>query len=204
MVKNEKGFTLVEVMGMLAIITILITPLMTTLVNNISQNKRMHLRQAALAVAENTLNSVGRLDYINLATIVDDAPSEVDGYYHIELNEDTCISLGDENSSDVNFCDIIFTQIFGNNSYDATSFKMYIYPYYLTTTMKNELIDVDSSGLPTNVIAYIETLSVYDPLPAENLQADLLNVSVWIQYDDDPVGTVSLNGLITYDEWEIN
>lgn len=188
MVKNEKGFTLVEVMGMMIIITVMMTPMLTALIGNIDMNMRMHDRQSASAVAETTVNSLSRLTFDDL---MDEIDTEVlAGNYYFELNADVCVNLSQ--SQDAAFCDIVFSQIFNNLSFNSTTFRVFIYNYHLPQSYIDALTDENNTDIPDKVKNYISTLT-----PSTAAQPDLIRVSVWIQYADEPVGTVNMNGLIT-------
>lgn len=188
MVKNQKGFTLIEVMGMMIIITTIMTPMLTSLIGNIDMNMRMHDRQSAMTIAETTMNSLSRLTFDDLMDDLED--ENIAGNYYLELNQDTCRDLAQ--AKDAAFCDVVFDQIFNNLTFDSTDFRVFLYNYNLPQSYLDELTDENNADIPSKVQSYISTLTASDAA-----QPSLMRVSVWIEYAEEPVGTINMNGLIT-------
>ena len=186
MVKNEHGFSLVELLAIIVITTTIIVPLLSSLVDNIEINYRMHNRRSASSVGDATLSAMEELTFADLETLVND--ENVASNYYLELNGGTtCDQLS---PADQPLCDQIFGQVWNNLSFDDTTFRVFIYDYNLPQAYIDDL--TTNTDIPIEVRNYMDTLTTSsDPNPA------LLRVSVWLLYADDPRGTVLFNGLIT-------
>ncbi|MEC9484399.1 MAG: hypothetical protein UMR38_00815 [Candidatus Izemoplasma sp.] len=190
MVKNDKGFSLVELLAIIVITTTIIVPLLSSLVDNIEINYRMHNRRSATSVAQGTLYGIGKLTFSDLESLVNDANTNAD--YFIELNETNCTLLPTQTDED--FCNQIFAQIWNNLSFDDTTYRAFIYDYNLPQAYIDDLTSPSNTDIPPEVKTEIEEITAStDPNPS------LLRVTVWIQYEDDPRGVIILSGLITND-----
>jgi len=188
MLRNSKGFSLIELFAVIFIASAIIYPLMTALVGNIEINDRLHLRRSATSIADGGLYGIDKLDFADLYTQVGVANSA--GQYHVELNIDNCSSLF--STADQNLCTQLFSTIWNNLSFDATEYRVFIYDYNLP---QSSIDGLNGNGLiPLEVRNDINNLTA-----SSDVNLTLLRVSVWIQYYDDPVGTIMISGLI-FDE----
>jgi|LGOV01.1.fsa_nt_gb type II secretory pathway pseudopilin PulG len=195
MVKNENGFSLVELLAIIVITSVIIVPLMQSMIGNIRLNNMMHDRRSATSVADGALYGFDKLDYSDLELILDNA-NTVDFDYNTEFNLTNCDSLL-SSTDDQAMCTALFESIFTNVSFDSTHFRIFIYDYNLSTVRYNALIA--NTSIPQEVRDHIQdniTAST-DPYPG------LIRISVWIQFSDDPVQTVLLSGLLIGD-WSGN
>lgn len=194
MIKNNKGFSLVELLAMILITTILIYPLMQALVKNIEVNERLHLRQSATSIASTSLYGFEKLDYDKLYGLLDD--KNTNGEYILELNALECDSLT-SGSADELLCIEIFNLISNNFTAGAEEYKVFIYNYNLPVGYYNELTRENNTSIPEEVkdqIRILDTSESDEPSPET-----LLRVTVWIKYYNDPPYYVVLSGLI-FDE----
>ena len=83
MIKNNKGFSIVELLAMIMITTILIYPLMQSLVKNVETNERLHLRQSATSISRTALYGLEKLPFNRLSEEVRAVGNTA---YFIELN----------------------------------------------------------------------------------------------------------------------
>lgn len=189
MVKNQKGFSLVELLAIIVITTTIIIPLLSSLVGNIEVNYRFHDRRSAASVADGTINSINKLDFTDLNTLVD--ASATAGDYYIELNQDNCTILADP--VDEALCTQIFSTIWNNLSFDATTYRVFIYDYNIEQQLYLDEI-TDNALIPQSARDEIADYAVIG-----TSQANLLRMTIWIQYEDDPVSDIVLSGLIFED-----
>jgi len=185
MLRNNKGFSLVELLAIVVISSIIIWPLTTTLVNNIEINNRLHARYSGTSIADNTMYSFDKLDFVDLQDLVNTANGNND--YYIELNSTTCSTLS--STADQALCTQLFATIWNNISLDETEFRVFIYDYNLR---QNEINDLLGNGtLPQEVRNEIGLMTASnDPNP------NLLRITVWIEYYQDPVYEIVLSGLL--------
>jgi type II secretory pathway pseudopilin PulG len=189
MVKNQKGFSLVELLAIIIITTTIIIPLLSSLVGNIEINHRFHDRRSAASVADGTINSINKLDFTDLNTLVDNAT--IAGNHYIELNQDNCTNL--TSPIDEALCSQIFSTIWNNLSFDATTFRVFIYDYNIE--LQTELDQITGNlAIPQSARDEIANYAVIGTSPA-----NLLRMTIWIQYEDDPVSDIVLSGLIFED-----
>ena len=125
MLKNNKGFSLVELLAMIIITTVLIYPLMQSLVKNVEINERLLSEQSATTVANSTLYGLGKVSFANLYSLVDSANTS--GNYFVEINTDTCSDLAVVNIADETICTNIFGIVSNNFTAGSAEYKVFIY-----------------------------------------------------------------------------
>ncbi|MBN2604500.1 MAG: hypothetical protein JXR62_01595 [Bacilli bacterium] len=194
MLKNNKGFSIVELLAMIMITTIIIYPLMANLVKNVEVNERLHLRQSATSISRTALYGLEKLDYNTLYGFVSAANTA--GDYFVELNSVNC-TLFTAGSIDENLCNEIFGVVANNLILDEANFRVFIYNYTLPQTYIDALTDPDNVEIPDQVKSEIPTVASSVVTPS------VLRVTVWIEYYNDPPYYVVLSGLIV-DENSIN
>ena len=107
MLKNNRGFSMVELLAMIIITSAIIFPLLTSLVDSFEVNSIMHDRKSAITITETTIYAFNKLSYQDLANKVDTA--NTNGDYYIELTEANCDTL--IFPDDVDLCLRIFDTI---------------------------------------------------------------------------------------------
>ena len=156
---------------------------MTTLVGNIEVNARLQDRRSASGIAAGALYGLDKMDWTAFDDLVDLANTSND--YYIEVDSTSCVSLGDDEA----LCDEIFGGYFNNLSLDNTTFKVYIYDYNLPSASYNSLIN--NAEIPLEVRDEISLV------PQDTaFSTDLLRVTVWIEYSDNPVSAMAISGVI--------
>lgn len=183
---NKKGYSLIELFAVIFITSALIWPMLTTLVNNIEMNDRIHDRRSAASMAQGTMEGFTRMDFVDVQTLVNDANNS--GTYYVEFDSTSCTQL--DEAIDINLCNELFSSVFNNLSLDNTKFKVYIFNYNLTTAMQSSLLN--SPNLPDSIKEEIQAMSTTnDPNP------ELYHIYTWIEYSDDPYFDLILGGLLS-------
>lgn len=183
---NSKGYSIVEMFAVILISTLIIFPLITTLVDNMEINDREQKRRAASAIAQSTLENINRLTFDDIETLVNAANGS--GDYYIELNADTCNTL--PSSSDEALCIQLFDSIWNNVTFTSSEFRVFIINYNLPTNYYNAL--VADSRIPIEARTRISTFPTStDPNP------ELFRVVIWIQFDDDTGRVLDADGLMS-------
>jgi len=188
MLRNNKGFSIVELLAIVFISSLIIWPLTTSLVNNIEINARFHDRRSAVSVASGTRYGLDKLDYADLFSKVDTANSA--GDYYIELNQNTCSTLS--STSDQSLCNQIFATIWNNLELDETEYRVFIYDYNLPQSSIDSLYA--NTAIPFEVRYDINTITA-----STSPNSNLLRVTVWIEYSQDPQEESILSGLLFND-----
>ena len=182
MVKNEKGFTIVELLAVVVISSIIIVPLMFSLVANINTNTLLHTRRNSVSLAEGAVYGFDKLSYAELNGLL---TASVDNY--IEFDANTCTQLS--GSDDRAICNAIFGSEFSSVGFDYEHFKIFIYDYNVTSVIQSQLI-IDPN-LPAEVQEVIGALT-----PSADLNPGLIRITVWINYSDDPYNALVVSGLL--------
>jgi|GEM_PF-4087575 len=97
MKNNQKGFTLVELIGVIAISSIIIAPLLFSLVNNFEVNTRQMQRSAAATISQASILAFQDVYFRDITDIIDQAILNEDMY--LALNGNNCNVFGDTESS---------------------------------------------------------------------------------------------------------
>ncbi len=188
MLRNNKGFSIMELLAVVFISSLIIWPLTTSLINNININARFHDRRSAVSIADGTMYGLDKVDFMDLFNKVDAANDS--GDYYIELNETTCDTLN--STSDQALCDQIFATIWNNLELDANEYRVFIYDYNLPQSSIDSLSS--NTAIPVKVRDEIDTITA-----STTPNSNLLRVTVWIQYYQDPVEDLVLSGLLFND-----
>lgn len=214
MFKNNKGYSIVELLAMIMITSIIIYPLMASLVKNIEINERLRLRQSATTIANEALYGMEKLEYAKLFSILHTA--NTDGNYYVELNGgdfDETISVCDNflvaDSSDAILCANIFNLQASSFGAGSLEYKIFLYNFNIPGDYKDDLTaDVRIPSQVRDVISSIVPNDTRIPNTPENPDSftaptptTLLRVTVWIKYYDKDAEEyfVVLSGVI-YDE----
>lgn len=184
MLKNNKGFSLIELFAMILITTVIIYPLLQSLISNIQINSRLNDRRSATNIADGTLYTLDVLTFSDLQSLVDTANTGND--YYIELNLDTCDILS---TVDEAVCIQLFNSVWNNLTLTSSEYRVFLYNYNLPQTYIDSL-EVNAN-LPTDVQNEIGLITAN-----VNSNTTLLRVTIWIEYHDDPVYTIILSGMI--------
>ncbi len=182
---NNKGFSILEIFAVIFISTVIIFPLITTLVNNIEINDREQKRRSASNIANGTLDGINRFTFTDIETLINTANSN--NQYYIELNKDKCIDLGPE---DELLCDQIFSSIWNNAYFDVTQFRVFIMNYSLPQGY------IDSLEVNVLIPDAVRTI-IGNFAPSTATNPDLYNVIIWIEYDTETNRTITQTGLIS-------
>ena len=183
---NNKGYSIVELFAVIFITSLVIFPLITTLVNNIEINDREQNRLAASNIAAGTMDNLNRLSFSDISSLVTTANGN--GDYYLELNYGNCTQL--TSSADEALCQSLFTSIWNNVSFDSTQFRVFIVNYNLPQSYVNSLI-IDSR-LPVGVQDVISDYPV-----SSTANPELYRVIVWIEYDSDTSRVITAKGLLS-------
>lgn len=185
MVKNEKGFTIIELLAVIVIASVILSPLMYSLVNNVTTNALLHTRRSSLSLADGAIYGFDKLSYTDLENLQTNASD-----HHLAFDSQTCSQLS--SSDDEDTCDVIFGLNFNNVSFDETQFKVIVYDYNIDPNDHDDLI-ADNS-IPQAVRDEIATIPT-----STDANPGLLRITVWINYSDDPYRTIVVSGLLAGD-----
>lgn len=196
MLKNNKGFSLVELFAMILITTVLIIPLIQSLVNNIQVNDALQQRRSATSISSSSLGSISKMDFLDIDSLLDNEIN-VNSDYFYDLNYDSCTDL--DANEDILLCQSLFSTVWNNLELSSTEYKVIIYNFYLDDTAYTDLIN--DPNIPIAVRNKIEDdFQAYHPATLTtdeiNTNITLLRATVWVEYYNDPISTLILSGVI--------
>lgn len=184
---NKNGYSIVEMFAVIFLTSLIIFPLITTLVNNIEINDREQNRLAASSIAQGTLDSLNRITFADIETLVTAANSG--GSYYVELNYDNCDTQLTV-SADISLCQNLFQSIWNNVTFSSTEYRVFIVNYNLPQNYHDSL--ALNNSLPQ---AVKDTIADY---PVNNASNPVLyRVIVWIEYDTEQSRVVVAKGLLS-------
>ena len=187
MVKNERGFTIIELLAVSVVISVIVVPLMFTMIRSIEVNNILHIRRSSVSIASGTLYGFDKLDYSELES-VQDLQSE----HFTEYNSETCNLLDEAGADNVAICIALFDITFNSYKFDNLHFRVFVYDYNISESDRFSLTENDK--LPPEVQEEIGLVPF-----SEEPNPGLLRITVWIQYLDDPISTTVLSGLLIGD-----
>jgi type II secretory pathway pseudopilin PulG len=184
---NNKGYSMVELFAVIFVVSLVLLPLLNTLVNNITTNARYHSRRSAVSIAQSTLEGFQRISFTDMETLIE-AQNDA-GVYYLEFDGNDCGTSG-FSSGDNGLCQQLFNSTWSNFNVDAEHFKLYFYNYRMTEEIQSSLLA--NANIPNEVKVHIESLETTSiPNP------DLYYVICWILYDDDTSSALIMEGLIS-------
>jgi len=195
MIRNQKGFSLVELMAVLVLTSVILVPLLISFTNSIVENQKAQSSRLAASVAEGALYSFEKIDFAEYRAALDSA--QAGGADYLELNVDNC-ATNFSNPSDITICEEIFNMISSNLSFDATTFKVYIFDYSLTTAEHNGLVTDGSieESARDEINTNQDILDARDGADNQNLIWFVL----WLDYYDNPDQYLVATGIIANDD----
>ena len=176
---------MLELFAVIFIVSVVIFPMLNTLVNNITTNARYHNRRGAVSIAQGTLEGFQRISFSSLSTLIE-AENDA-GEYYLEFDSTDC---GDLSTSDNGLCQQLFDGTWSNFNADSDHFKVYFYNYRMSDQIKTSLLA--DPNIPDEVkthITSIETTSIPNP--------ELYYTICWIEYDDNTNSALIMEGLIS-------
>jgi prepilin-type N-terminal cleavage/methylation domain-containing protein len=188
MLKNNKGFSIVELLAVIVITSLILVPLLRSFSKNLQINDLEHRRRSAVNIAEGTLYGFNKIDYLDLYTLL--AVEDGNGDYYLEIDQNSCALLG--TAEDRGFCVSIFTTIHNNLELPAEIFKVYIYDYNMDAIQLGIMLRDDR--IPKRVRDDMEASNIGD-----GSLVSLMRITVWINQSTSPDQYVVISGLI-YDE----
>lgn len=196
---NNKGFSLIEIMAVLVMTTIILVPLLSGLSDAYNANQRSQHRSNALSIAQGAVYALDKIDYFEYEDLVSPTREIVD---YVEFNEDNCSNF--TNDSNVKICENIFSQIWNNDVYDQSTFRVFVFDFTLTVDQYDNI--TENEALPSEVSTKIEELYCTDSpcdfiVDLDNNIVSLKRVIVWVQYYEDPDKAIILEGLLVDEEY---
>ena len=182
---GNKGYSMIELFAVIFIVSVIIFPLLNTLVNNITTNARYHNRRGAVSIAQGTLEGFQRVSFSDLETLIE--AQNTAGEYYLEFDSTNCTDLS---ASETGLCQQLFSSTWSNFNADSDHFKIYFYNYRMTDTIQATLLA--DPNIPDQVkdhIENIETTTIPNP--------EMYYAICWILYDDDTGSALIMEGLIS-------
>ena len=194
MIKNNKGYTIIELLAVIVISSIIIVPLMQGFIKSIENNALQQDKRNAASMAEGALYGFDKLVFDDIAILLRENTAGGTQFYY-EFNSTNCqiFTTRFANTTDTSLCSQIFDGVYNNFSPPATDFRVFVIESNLIQAQKDDLTNRTKWAgiLPEQVMAHFDTLPVTTELPI-----DLLTVVVWIQYSQEPDLYIVVGGKI--------
>ncbi len=191
--KRQGGFSLVELFAVILITTGVLVPLLFSLVGNVQVNKRMNEKSAASLVQ---VTAIGGFNAMRHRDIRDLDLMATQGFveFNADMNCDLLENPGDAlYATNREICYLVFETISANVTFDAEQFRVFVYPYYLTQTMKDQLLAYDDSTIPPDVKAEIADVEVVAEVPTFNIS----RITVYLRYGEREIDLLIRSGVIS-------
>ncbi len=192
--RNEKGFSLIELFAVILISTTVLVPLLFSLVGNFDVNTRMIRKNAASLVSISAIQGFETMPFRDVESI--------NGLYdnnYLEFNRTNCDTLYTgtstyKNSSEI--CDYVFGMTAQNITFDETEFRVFVYHYYMTQAQLDSLLALDDATIPSEVKdEIVANVEIRETVP----DVAILRITVWIDYESRESDTLVRSGVIARD-----
>ncbi len=195
--RNQKGFSLLELMAVIILATTVLVPMLSGLIGNFEVNKRMHTRKAASSITLTTISAMDKVYFDNFANAYILRPLTEEPI--VEITQEDCPDFTENEPSDYfvmdsnAVCDMIFTQQWNSIQFNEPgTFRIYLYPYYLSESQINDILALED--IPERVLSEVDSINPTDP---DTTDEDVFRVTVWIQYDQETEQDIVSSGVIT-------
>jgi type II secretory pathway pseudopilin PulG len=183
MKNNQKGFSLVELLAILVLFSVVLVPLLFSFNNSLLENRKAMTARVSASIAEGALYAIEKISFSDYRSSLDTAQNG--GDLALELNEDECATVF-TSATDIAVCDGIFSMTSASVSFNAATFRIFLFDYALTTAEHASL--VNDTNLPQSVRNEINEnadilAAITESPPATQ---NLIWVMLWIDYYDDP------------------
>lgn len=187
--RNQKGFSLIELFAVIVISTTVLVPLLFSLVGNFEVNARMIRKNAASLVSISAIRGFDQILFSDL-----NSTPNLDTNYYAEYNQNTCTQLSfvDE----IEMCDYIFDLTAQNVTFDDTEYRVFIYPYHITEAQRTSLLSTSDDDIPQAVKDEIDNDSYIRETESD---LNILRITVWIRYDKATNDSIVRSGVISRD-----
>ncbi|MFP4287331.1 MAG: type II secretion system protein [Candidatus Izemoplasmataceae bacterium] len=197
--KNQKGFSLIELLAVILISTSVIVPLIFSLSSNFDTNVRLINKSVATTVTTSALQGFQDMYYQDIEIVL-----ETSSEPFIIFNADNgcdllrTASVQPRNSFNIytnnqGVCDQIFDIQSINRSFSSEEFMVVVFPYRVEdiSSYQASVNQAYSDGrIPLEVRD-----TMLDVIEGESLS--ILRIVTWVQYGDDASQNVTRSGLLS-------
>jgi type II secretory pathway pseudopilin PulG len=125
MLKNDKGFSIVELLAVIIITSFILVPLMTTFTNNITLYDRFEKRRSVVGIIDVMVNSIDRLNFNEVLIELNNSPD----HYYVMSSSD-CSSFTAPN--DQTFCNNFFNLTYNNYTLTEENLEIYFFDWNIS------------------------------------------------------------------------
>ncbi len=193
--KKQDGFSLIELLAVILIVSTLLVPLLFSLTSNFGINVQAIRRNSSNLIGISSIQAMNQIDFINYADLL-----ETDDY--LVLDRTSCGLLPSDDGGDIassfEICEMVFDSKLQNEIITNTdAFKIYVYPYFMTETNKQTFLnEADEPGYVLDEMdARIRVIS------DDDRDFFIYNITVVITYDQDNQRRMITSGELTAEQW---
>ncbi len=191
---NQKGFSLIELLATIVVVSIVLVPLLFSFTNSVQINRQSLTQRIAASVAEGMQYSIEKIDFTEYRSILNQENRP--NHYYADIDASECNTLFTA-TTDQTICNAIFTAQSANFTCDSDICKMYLFNYDFDGQYDNIIND---TTIPESVRNALQTNDEIinaknNPINTDNL----IWMILWIDYYDDPNLTLAVVGIIAND-----
>lgn len=194
---NQNGFSLIELLAVLVLMSVALVPLLFSFTNSLRANEEALTGRLASSVGDGAIYAIEKIPFSSYRAALDSAQGG--GALYLELNADNCDTAFTDPTEQI-VCGNIFAMTSSNLSFDSSTFKIFIFDYSLTATDHTSLYG--NVNIPTSAQNEIETNS--DILNAISTSPpatqNLIWMVIWIEFYESPQETMVFTGIIANDD----
>ena len=202
--RNEKGFSLIEMLAIILIASTVLLPLLVGLTGNIRVNDTMINRSIAATIAATTLQTFETMYFKDLEEQLNN-PDNGDGVVLIFNAEQGCENLKLTAPSTQFYiflsnretCNRVFEIESINRSFESEQFMVFIYPFTLESEAAKNAFDTaidQNENIPEDVKAQIKREVT---VTESGRTFRVLRVLVWINYGEQERQSIVRTGLLS-------
>jgi len=134
MLKNNRGFSLVELLAVIVITSFILVPLMTAFTNNISIYDRLEKRRSTVGIIDVMVNSIDRLNYTEMLAELNNSTD-----HHFILTGENCNTFFTEENDQI-FCTNYFNLTYNNFKVDEQQLEIYFFDWNISEAEMTSLL----------------------------------------------------------------
>ncbi len=135
MLKNNQGFSLVELLAVIVITSFILVPLMTAFTNNITIYDRLEKRRSTVGIIDVMVNSIDRLNFGSVKAELDLSTN----HFYI-LDGSNCNTIFTDPDDQI-FCTNYFNLTYNNFSIQEGEIEIYFFDWNISDAEMTILLD---------------------------------------------------------------
>jgi len=187
MLKNDKGFSLVELLAVIVITSFILMPLMTAFTNNMTIYDRLEKRRSTVGAIDVMVNSIDRLNFAEIMTALTNS-----GTHYIEMDSTSCTDMFLD-IDDQAFCSNFVNLTYNNFEMAEGQLKIYFFDYNISEA---EMTVLEQQGFHNAIYDELSTVITND----FDESTAVMRYIILGHYGDEINDVVAIGGVMANDE----